>query len=125
MKSVVRFDGRRLFQRNLLSNYGPYHSSDINRGDIPSMTLLHRAVEFSEPATVQFVIDHGAELNRKNDFGRTPMQEAAVHKRWDNVRTLLRAGADPLVKANDGWILYDFLHIHDKWDVLLHLEADD
>lgn len=101
------------------------HGADISKGDIPSMTLLHRAVEYSLPTTVQFLIDRGAKLDSQNSFGRTPLQEAAVHDRWDNVRVLLRAGANPLVKSEVGETLYDFLHLHDKWDILLSLESDE
>lgn len=98
--------------------------ADISKGDGPRTTLLHRAVEYSLPTTVQFLIDRGAKLDSQNSFGRTPLLEAAVHDRLDNVRVLLRAGADPLIKGNDGRNLYDVLDLHDNWDVMASLKPE-
>ena len=98
--------------------------ADIGKGDYSGTTLLHRAVEYSLPSTVHFLIDRGAQLDIQNEFGRTPLLEAAVHDRLDNVRVLLRAGADPLIKGNDGRNLYDVLDLHDNWDVMASLKPE-
>jgi Ankyrin repeats (many copies) len=48
----------------------------------------------------QTLVAHGADVNRRDDHGRTPLHEACAHKRHQLVSFLLSCGADPLAKDN-------------------------
>lgn len=46
------------------------------------------------PAIIKLLLDHGAKPDHQNKDGRTPLMEAALWGRIDNVRYLLEHGAD-------------------------------
>jgi len=48
----------------------------------------------------QTLVAHGADVNERDDHGRTPLHEACAHKRHELVSFLLSCGADPLAKDN-------------------------
>jgi hypothetical protein len=67
---------------------------------MPPSGLLIAANEGQE-AIVQYLLDHGAAVNVRDDYGRTPLILAAHHyPNQSVVKLLLKAGAD--VNARDG-----------------------
>jgi hypothetical protein len=59
-------------------------------------TLLMLAAYHGRPDTVQLLIDAGADLDRVNDRGQTPLAGAVSKNDLDVLRLLAGAGADPL-----------------------------
>lgn len=51
---------------------------------------------------VQILIDAGADVNSRNDAGRTPLHWAAETENCGVVELLLKVGADVTVEADDG-----------------------
>jgi uncharacterized protein len=64
--------------------------------------LLPRAATDCSATALQMLIQHGADVNRGDFFGRTALMAAAKAKRLDNVRLLIAAGADVNARDNEG-----------------------
>ncbi len=77
-------------------------------GDVPPPACLSHAVEKNAPAVVQWMIDHGADVNtRSPGSGYTPVGAAVNAENVEMLRRLLAAGADP----NEGGIDGPPLHV--------------
>ena len=50
----------------------------------------------------------GLPINAQNNYGNTALMLAVVYNRIENVKVLLKAGADPNIKDNDGLSALDF-----------------
>jgi ankyrin repeat protein len=57
-------------------------------------TMLHWYALEGQPHVLEALIKLGFEVNVTNEFGDTPLMDAAYIQRWDNVRVLLQYGAD-------------------------------
>ena len=67
----------------------------VDLTDADGNTLLMLAAYHGHPATVALLAERGAEVNRLNDRGQTPLAGAVFKGEQDVVRTLVAAGADP------------------------------
>jgi len=56
-------------------------------------TMLHWYAIEGASNILQQLIDLGFDVNVQNEFGNTPLMEASVIGRWDNVRVLINNGA--------------------------------
>jgi hypothetical protein len=54
------------------------------------------------PAIIKLLLDHGAKPEHQNRDGRTPLMEAALWGRIDNINYLLEHGADRRLRDNNG-----------------------
>ena len=61
---------------------------------------LHGAAEGGNPEVAQFLLDRGARVDERNEYGSTPLFIAASHGSLDVARVLLDNGANP-VNAQD------------------------
>jgi ankyrin repeat protein len=72
----------------------------------PDMSPLHLAVSSNPPDhdLIQYLLDQGADVNARDDLGRTPIFYALVDIHDDDgIRDMLfTAGADPAIQDNDG-----------------------
>lgn len=67
------------------------------------------------PATVKLLLERGSNANFQNrDDGRTPLMQAALWGRYENVRHLLKYGADKNLKDSDGFKAIDFAYSSDR-----------
>lgn len=92
---------------------------DINDADDNGMTALHyfsslRYQPISNPRAVQWLIEHGAEVDAVNERGDTPLIYVSGNTTWnDHLSTsfslLVNAGANPFAVANDGSSPYTLL----------------
>ena len=66
-----------------------------NLTDDAGNTLLMLAAYHGHPATVAMLAGRGADVDRLNDRGQSPLAGAVFKDEQEVVRTLLEAGADP------------------------------
>ncbi|POR37501.1 Palmitoyltransferase AKR1 [Tolypocladium paradoxum] len=82
---------------------------DATFADDEGITPLHWAAINNQYPMCKFLIEHGAELNRKGgESVATPLQWAAQRCHYYTVNLLLQHGADPLITDAQG---YNTLHI--------------
>ncbi|CAH0017650.1 unnamed protein product [Clonostachys rhizophaga] len=82
---------------------------DATYTDDEGITPLHWAAINNQFAMCKFLIEHGAEINRKGgESVATPLQWAAQRCHYYTVNLLLQHGADPLITDAQG---YNTLHI--------------
>ena len=72
---------------------------DLNHQDSNNFTALHFAVQEKRADVVQVLIDAGADIETKDDEGRSPLLLASIEGELTTVKTLVEAGAD--VRATD------------------------
>lgn len=80
-------------------------------------TALHMAACEQYPEMVDLIISEGADVNAADINGRTPLMEAALWGRLQNVQMLLRAGADKslaCIERNCLQLAADFARPHRK-----------
>ncbi|MDA9160032.1 hypothetical protein N9O21_05845 [Rhodobacteraceae bacterium] len=77
-------------------------------------------------ADVQAELDAGAEVTAKDQYGSTPLHEAAGHGSAEGIQALLDAGADPKVKDSlnkEPWLYAQFnkrlKYVEDYWPLLI------
>lgn len=73
---------------------------------LPSCTAppdsLHAAVKRNDSIAVQQLIQRGAEVDARDSDGLTPLMLACMNLQEQNIRLLIRAGADPKATNNAG-----------------------
>ena len=82
---------------------------DVNAFDDLAKTPLHYAVEFERFEIAEFLIQHGADVNARDEpsIGNTPLREVAETCSLRMARLLIDAGADPTIP---GWMQLTALH---------------
>lgn len=78
------------------------HQLPVNLADHKGNTLLMLAAYHDHPKTVQLLLDYGAEPDRRNDRGQTPLAGVAFKGYTGVASILLAAGADPLAPQGTG-----------------------
>lgn len=66
------------------------------------VTPLHAAAAMRDSATMQLLLDHGADVNARQQLGYRALHTAAQHGDEAMVEQLLAAGADPRFSGEDG-----------------------
>jgi ankyrin repeat protein len=75
-------------------------------------TLLHRAASADNsrsPEMIEYLVNHGAELNAKDSIGDTPLKYSVRKRKVDAVRKLLELGASVNVKDSAGYTPLDLV----------------
>lgn len=67
-----------------------------------STSPIFAAVMFSDKDSIEYLLEHGAELNVTGVMGQTPLHSAIVRGQPTIVETLLKAGADCTIKDANG-----------------------
>ena len=77
------------------------HGADIDKPiNGVGTTCLMRAIR--SIGMSKFFVDQGADVNRKDSFGNTALHLACDYRRINAVRLLVKYGADPSIKNNEG-----------------------
>lgn len=80
------------------------NGADVNNGKSP----LLEALSFKSFDLAERLIEKGADVNVKDEYGMTPLHYAATHSDGFFVDLLINKGAKINVKANDGMAPIDF-----------------
>ena len=72
---------------------------DLNHQESTNCTALHIAVKRKHADVVEVLIDAGADIETKNDEGRSPLHVASISGELTTMKMLVEAGAD--VRATD------------------------
>ncbi|MGA8211647.1 MAG: ankyrin repeat domain-containing protein [Nocardioidaceae bacterium] len=88
------FDLARAGEGRLLADYVGA-GVPVNLTDTSGNTLLMLAAYHGHAATVRALVDLGADVDRLNDRGQSPLAGAVFKDDGDVVTALLLAGADP------------------------------
>jgi ankyrin repeat protein len=77
-------------------------------------------------ADVQAELNGGADVMARDQYGSTPLHEAAGHGSAEGIKALLDAGADPQVKDSlnkEPWLYAQFnkrlKYVEDYWPLLI------
>ncbi|XP_076285450.1 uncharacterized protein LOC143211554 [Lasioglossum baleicum] len=81
-----------------------------NTNLLNGMTLLHSTVAWSQVGRAKLLIEHGANVNAKDDYGRTPLNDAILKQDIEMVILFLSDGAD---LNEDLKVLYKNHHDHE------------
>lgn len=85
-------------------------------------TMLHWYTIEGETHVVQQIIELGFDVNTTNKFGNTPLFECAEIEQWEMVELLLRNGADPTIKDQEGDDIFEHLEYYGKEEQLRKLQ---
>jgi ankyrin repeat protein len=86
---------------------------DINAFDDLGKTPLHYAVEAERFAIVEYLLQHGADVNAHHEptIGNTPLREVADRCSLRMAAMLIDAGADPMIP---GWMQITALQVAER-----------
>jgi ankyrin repeat protein len=73
---------------------------------------MHHAFRHGDVEIISLLIDHGADVDAKTEWGHFPLYCAGGHGHAEAVRLLLARGTDPNTRFPDGLTLLDWLHNH-------------
>lgn len=69
---------------------------------VNNWTPLEHAIHKNQEGSVRVLLAHGADVNGRGGAGVTPLIMAAGYGYTNIVKVLIQAGADPLLKSDDG-----------------------
>ncbi|MGC4941351.1 ankyrin repeat domain-containing protein [Kribbella sp. DT2] len=94
----------------------------VDLTDASGNTLVMLASYNGRPSTVKLLADRGADVNRLNDRGQSPVAGAVFKAEPDIVRTLLAAGADPAAGSPNA---LDTARMFEQTDLIALLEGTE
>lgn len=81
-------------------------------------TALLAAAENGSNDTVNYLLDHGADIECKNIFDATPLTKAAIFGHSETVSLLLSRGANPLITTTNSRTLISLSHTNGHVETL-------
>lgn len=76
---------------------------DVNTKEVGNQrTALHYAAGYGEATTAKALVEAGAQVNARDRAGMTPLGWACLKGHLEIAQLLLKANADPLIKAHTG-----------------------
>lgn len=73
----------------------------------PNIYPLHEAVDLDHIDFVQTLLEAGANPNRQDTDGNTPLHIAAINMSVQCAKLLYQYGVDPTIRDNDGKLAHD------------------
>ncbi len=101
---------------------------DVNAAPDQGKTAMHyAAIESSNPAVLQALVDSGANVEARDDFGATPIHYAAQNSETGMLEVLINAGADIEAEQDGGARALHLAALHNSpvaVTMLLNARAD-
>ena len=111
-------DGDRLDNIKTLIKQG----ADIHQIDNDGWTALHDAARDAKSEIIEYLLSLGLKVNMVDNSGRTPLMFACCDcSRFDNIKTLIKQGADIHQIDNDGWTALHDAATHAKSEIIEYL----
>lgn len=71
--------------------------------------IVFQSIKAKNTETLKIILDYGADINTVNSLGSTLLFEALNYHAYDHVFLLLERGADPEIRADNGWTMVNQL----------------
>lgn len=104
-----KFEGRVSPLAQSLSKTGDAFEQLLSAGADPNgpgenlgLNILFSAIASGWPARYELLVKHGADVNQRDEQGRTALMQAAESSQWKIASDLLKRGVDPGVVAQNG-----------------------
>ena len=111
-------DGYRLDNIKTLIKQG----ADIHQIDSDGWTALHYAARFAKSEIIEYLLSLGMKVNMVSNSGQTPLMSACCDSdRLDNIKTLIKQGADIHQINNNGWTALHYAARYAKSEIIEHL----
>ena len=115
---LAAFFGRLEAMRVLLAAGADPRATPVNEMRVQP---LHAAVAARSLEAVALLLEHGADVNARQQLGYTPLMGAAASGRQDIADLLLAHGADPALVSEDGESAADVAAEHQHAALAAHL----
>lgn len=93
-----------------------------NNKPLPGETMLHCAARAGHLGAIDYLIDHEADVNAKDNMGRTPLMFAAGHGQQSAAIKLLRGRADVFITDNGDFMALDYaMSLKNPHDMMMEL----
>jgi len=86
--------------------------ADINQCNSLGENALHLVTIWNDIEAASVLIESGIDIDKKGEHGYTPLHEAVQQEHQHMVELLLRNGASPIIKNNEGQNSIDLAKIH-------------
>jgi ankyrin repeat protein len=100
----ARIQDERFLQAAL--DYGANPNYVVSDG---GQVLLHEAITYDAMENIRILLEYGADINRQNQYGLTPIAKAAAGRRYEIALLLLQEGADPTIENSSGISAIDYV----------------
>jgi len=87
--------------KKMIHQFGP---NQVVNAKYRSLTCLHYAAAYGHPNIITLLIENGADIDPKDDWGETPLRRAIKWRSYSSITTLIKLGADfEKTKESDFW----------------------
>ena len=83
--------------------------------------LTHSVLKKLKERQLELLLQAGADTERVNDAGQTPVAAAVFRQRDDLVRMLVGAGADPGHGPKNAWVIAEYFGLEEMTALLREL----
>jgi len=84
---------------------------------------LHQAVKRNSPEAIKAILETGADINKLNEHGQTPLMYGILMGSTEGVKALLDAGADKTINEKDDYNPLDAAAFQGRADIVKELLA--
>lgn len=87
-------------KRQSISEFLVQHGADLTAVNSVGKTVLHHAAQHGDIGLVKRVLAAGVSVNAADGEGYTPLHCAVINDQMEAIQTLIRNGANPLIKTS-------------------------
>jgi len=95
--------------------------TDVKSKNLVDDTPLHTMCSFGELESARILIEAGADVNAKGDFGYTPLFQAVIGENPKLIELLINSGADRTLRNDHNWTVLDYAQIFGSSETVLSI----